>query len=152
MSISHFYWAPKNSRFWTVVLEKTLEKPLDSKEIQPLNPKGNQPWILIGRTGAKTEAPVLWPPDAKSWLLGKDPDSGKDWGQEEKEATEDEIVGWHHWLNGHEFEQTPGDFSVKDRKAWSAAVHQVTKSWTRLSNWTVTTSSPILEFSWLISE
>ena len=102
-------WAPKNWCFWTVVLEKTLENPLDSKEIQPLNPKGNQPWILIGRTDAKTEAPVLWPPDAKSWLLGKDSDPGKDWGQEEKEATEDEMVGWHHWLNGQEFEQTPGD-------------------------------------------
>ena len=90
-----------------VVLEKTLESPLDSKEIKPVNPKGNQPWTFIGRTDA--EAPILWPPDAKSWLIGKDPDAGKDWGQEEKGVTEDEMVGWHHRLNEHEFEQTLGD-------------------------------------------
>ena len=95
--------------FSIVVLEKTLESPLDSKEIKPVNPKGNQPWIFIGRTDAKTEAPVLWPPDVKSWLIGKDPDAGKDWRQEEKGMTEDEMVGWHHWLNGHEFEQALGD-------------------------------------------
>ena len=82
--------------------------PRDSKEIKPFNPKGNQPWIFIGRTDAEAETPVLWPPDAKSWLIGKDPDAGKDWRQEEKGTTEDEMVGWHHWLNGHEFEQTPG--------------------------------------------
>ena len=98
-------WAPKNWCFWTVVLEKTLESPLDCKEIQPVNPKGNQPWIFIGRTDA--EAPMFWPPDAKSWLTGKDLDSGKDWRQER--MTEDEKVGWHHWHNGHEFEQTLGD-------------------------------------------
>ena len=90
--------------FWTLVLEKTLESPLDSKEIQTVHPKGNQPWIFIGRTDAETEAPILWPPDVKSWLTGKDPDAGKDWGQEEKGVTEDEMVVWHHWLNGHEFE------------------------------------------------
>ena len=102
-------WAPKNWCFWTVVLEKTLESPLDSKEIKPVNPKGNEPWIFIRRTDAEAEAPILWPPDAKSQLIRKDSDAGKDWGQEEKGMTEDEMVGWHHWLNGCEFEQTSGD-------------------------------------------
>ena len=102
-------WAPKNWCFWTVMLEKTLESPLDCKEIKPVNPKGNQPWIFIGRTEAEAKASILWPPDVKSWLIGKDPDAGKDWRQEEKDATEDEMVGWHHQLNGHEFEQTSGD-------------------------------------------
>ena len=91
-----------------MVLEETLESPLDCKEIKPVNPKGNQPWIFIERTDAETEAPILWPPDAKTWLIGKDPDAGKDQGQEEKGATEDEMVEWHHWLNGHELEQAPG--------------------------------------------
>ena len=94
----------QNWSFWTVVLEKTLESPLDCKEIQPVNPKGNQSWILIRRTVAEAEAPVLWPPDAKSWLIWKDPDAGKDWRREEKWMTEDEMVGWHHRLNGREFE------------------------------------------------
>ena len=102
-------WALQNWRFWTVVLKKTLESPLDCKEIRPVSPKGNQSWIFIGRTDVETEAPILWPPDAKSRLVGKDPDVGKDWRQEEKGVTEDEIFGWHHWLNGHEFEQTLGD-------------------------------------------
>ena len=100
-------WVLKNKYFRIVVLEKALESPLDSKEIKPVNPKGNQPRTPIARTEA--EAPILWPPDAKSWLTGKDPDAGKDWGQEEKRMTENEIVGWHHRLNGHEFEQTLGD-------------------------------------------
>ena len=100
-------WVPKNWCFWTVVLEKTLESPLDCKEIKPINPKGNEPWTFTGRTDA--EAPILRPPDAKSWLICKDPDAGKDWGQEEKGATEDKIVGWHHQFNAHEFEQTQGD-------------------------------------------
>ena len=91
-----------------IVLLKTLESPLDSKEIKPVNSKGNQSWIFIGRTDAEAETPILWPPDTKSWLLGKDPDAGKDWRQEEKGATEDVMVGWHHWLDEHEFEQTPG--------------------------------------------
>ena len=95
-------WAQKHWCFWTVVLEKTLES-LDCKEIQLVHPKGNQSWIFTGRTDVEAESPVLWPPDAKSWLIWKDPDAGKDWGQEEKGATEDEMVGWHHWLNGHEF-------------------------------------------------
>jgi len=93
---------------WIVVLEKTLESPLDSKEIKPVNPKGNQPWIFIGRTDAEAEAPILWPPP-KSQPIGKDPDARKDWGQEEKGTVEDEMVGWHYWLNKREFEQTPGD-------------------------------------------
>ena len=101
-------WAQKNLCFWTVVLEKTLESPLDSKEIKPVNPKGNQPWIFIGRTDAEAEFPILWPPDAKSELIRKDPDAGKDWGQEEK-GEKDEIVRYHHQLNGQEFEQTVGD-------------------------------------------
>ena len=92
----------------------TLENPLDSKEIKPVNPKENQPWILPGRTDIETEAPILWPPDVKSWLMGKDPDAGKDWRQEEKRVTEDEMVGWHHRLNGHEVEQTPGDIKERD--------------------------------------
>ena len=99
-------WVLKNWCFWTVVLEKTLESPLDCKKIKPVNPKGNQPWIIIGRTNA--EAPILWPPDAKSWLTGKDPDAGKDWGQEEKGTTENKMVGWHHQFDGHKFEQAPG--------------------------------------------
>ena len=101
-------WALKNWCFWTVVLEKTLESPLSSKEIQPVHSKGNQSWIFIGKTDAEAESQILWPPDGKNWLLGKDPDSGKDWKQEEKRMTEDEMVGWHHWLDGHEFEQAPG--------------------------------------------
>ena len=96
-------WVQKNWCFWTVVLEKTLESPLDCKEIQPVHPKGNQSWILIGRTDVEAEIPVFWLPDVKSWLIWKDPDVGKDWGQERKGTTEDEMVRWHRWLNGHEF-------------------------------------------------
>ena len=101
-------WAPKNGCFWTVVLKKTLESPLNCKEIKVVNPKWNQSWIFIGRTDAEAEAPVLGPPEAKNWLTGKDPNAGKDWRQEEKGTTEDEIVGWHHQFYGHEFEQAPG--------------------------------------------
>ena len=102
-------WTLKNWCFWTVVLEKTLESPLDCKEIQPVNPKGNQPWIFIGRTDAEAEAPVLWLPDVKSQIFGKEPDVGKDWRQEEKGTTDDEVVRWHHHLNIHEFEQVLED-------------------------------------------
>ena len=101
-------WALMNWCIWTVMLDKTLESPLDCKEIQPVYPKRDQSWVFIGRTDAKAETPILWPPDAKSLLNGKDPDAGKDWGQEEKGMTEDKIVGWHHQLNGHEFGWTPG--------------------------------------------
>ena len=108
-------WTIKKAECWRIDLfelwcwrmEKMLKSPLDCKEIQPVNPKGNQPWIFSGRTDA--EAPILWPPDSKGWLIWKDPDAGKDWGQEKKGMTEDEMVGWHHWLDGHEFEQTLGD-------------------------------------------
>ena len=96
-------WAPKNWCFWTVVLEKTLESPLDCKEIQPVHPKGDQSWVFIGKTDAEAETPILWPPHAKSWLIGKDSDAGRDWGQEEKGLTEEEMSGWHHQLDGHEF-------------------------------------------------
>ena len=101
-------WAPKNWCFWTVVLEKTLESPLDWKEIQPVNPKGNETLILSGRTDAEAETPILWPPDAKNWLTGKDPNAGKYWRQEENGMTEDEMVKWHHQFNRHEFEQALG--------------------------------------------
>ena len=96
-------WAPKNWCFWTVVLEKTLESPLDWKEIQPVHPKGHQSWVFTGRTDVETETPIFWPPDVKSWLTGKDPEAGKNGGREVKGTREDEMVGWHHWLNGHEF-------------------------------------------------
>ena len=96
--------APNNWCFWTVVLEKTLESPLDCTEIQPVHPKGDQSWVLIGRADAEAETLILWPPHVKSWLIGKDPDAGRDWGQEEKGTTEDEMAGWHHRLDGHGFE------------------------------------------------
>jgi len=102
-------WALKNWCFGTVVLEKTLESPLDCKEMKRVDPKGNQPWIVIGRTDAEAEPPILWPSNRKSRLTGKDPDAGKNWRQEEKGTTEDEMVGWYHWLNGHDFEQIPGN-------------------------------------------
>ena len=118
---------------WTVVL-KTLESPLDSKAIKPVNPKENQPWIFT--EGPDAEALILWPPDEKIWLIGRDPDAGKDWGQEVKRETDNERAGWHHWLNGHELEQIQLWEIVKDREAWRAAVHRVTKSKPRLSDWT----------------
>ena len=99
---------PKTWCFWTTVLEKNLESPLDCKEIKPASPKGNQSWVFIGRTDVEAETPVVWPPDANDWLIGKDPDAGKDWRQEEKGTTEDKMVGWHRWLHGNEFEQDPG--------------------------------------------
>ena len=115
-------WMPKSWCFWTVVLEKTLESTLDCKEIQPVHPKGNQSWVFIERTDIEAETPILWPPDVKSWLIGKDPDTGKDWAQKEKGMTEDEMG---------ELQEL-----VMDREAWRAAVHGVTGSWTQLSDWT----------------
>ena len=163
-------WALKNWCFWTVVLEKTLESPLDCKEVQQVHPKGDQSWVFIGKTDIEAETPIFWPPDVKSWLIWKDPDARKDWGQEEKGMTEDEMIGWHHQLNGHEFwvnsgswwwtgrpgvlpsmgsqrvghdwatEPNPLQYSClgnpMDRGAWQATVHGVTKSQTRLSDWT----------------
>ena len=128
-------WVLKNLCFWTVVLEKTLESPLESKEIKPVNPKGNQSWILIGRTDAEAETPILWPPDAKNWLVWKDCDAGKDW-RWEKGMTEDEVVGWHHRLNGHEFDQAlgvgDGQGSLGCCSPWGCKVSDMTE---RL-NWT----------------
>ena len=126
-------WVPKNWCFRPVVLKKTLKSPLDCKEIQPVHPKGDQSWVFIGRTDAEVETPILWPLNAKNWLIWKEPDAGKDWRQEKKEMTEDEMVGWHHWFNRHElFEKTTG--VVIDREVWSTAVHRVAKSQTWLSD------------------
>ena len=119
-----------------MVLEKTLESPLDCKEIQTVRAKGNQSWIFIRRTDAEAETPVLWPPDAKNWLIGKDPDAGKDWRQEEKETTEDEMVGWHHWLNGHEFEWTPGDSEGQGGLACCSPFSHKESDMTEWLNWT----------------
>ena len=141
-------WAPKNWCFQTVVLEKTLESPLDCKEIKPVNPKGNQPWIFTGSTDAEAEAPIVWPPNTKSQLTRKDPDPEKDEGQEEKAATEDEMVGWHHWLNGHEFEWIQGD--SEGQGSLHAAVRGVTKSRIQLSDWTTMISITPLDFSYTL--
>ena len=138
---------------WTVVLEKTLESPLDCKEIQPVHPKGDRPWVFFGRNDAKAETPVLWPPHAKSWLNGKDSDAGRDWGQEEKGTTEDEMAGWHHWLDGREFEWSPGvgdgQGGLACCNSWGGIEWHMTEqlNWTDMFDWipllppeTVTTS------------
>ena len=125
-------WAPKNRCFQTVVLEKTLKSPLDFK-IKPINPQGNQSWIFIGRIEAEAEAPILWPPDAKNWLIGKNFGAGKDWKPEEKWRIEDEMVAWNHWLNGQEFGKLQ---KLLYKEAWCTAVLGVTKSRTQLSDWT----------------
>ena len=126
-------WVPKNWCFWTVVLEKTLESPLDCKEIQPV-PSEDQAWDFFWRNDAKAETPVLWPPHAKSWLIGKDSDAGRDWGQEESGTTKDEMAGWHHGLDGLSLSELWE--MVTDREASHAAIHRVAKSRTRLSDWT----------------
>ena len=126
---------------WIVVLEETLESTLDGKEIQPVNPNGNQSWIFIGRTDAEAEAPKLWPPDVKNWLIGKGPDAGKDWRQKEKGTTEDEMVGWHHWLYGHEFEQAlgagDGQGSLACCSPWGCKESDTTEqlNWTELNTY-----------------
>ena len=133
-----------------MVLEKTLESPLDCKEIKPVHPKGNQPWIFIGRTDAEADTPMLWPPDVKNWLIGKDPDAGKDFGQEEKGTTEDEMVGWHYWLDGHEFEQAlevgDGQGSLVCCNPWSRKELDTTEQ----LNWTET--KELLMFGWKFLE
>ena len=121
-------WVPKSWCFWTIVLEKILVSPLGSKEIQPVHPKVNQSWIVIGRTDAEAETSILWSPDEKNWLIGKDPDAWKIWRQEEKGMTEDEMVGWHHWLDGLSLSNLRE--LVMDREAWCAEVYGVTKSQT----------------------
>jgi len=139
-------WAPKNWCFWTVVLEKTLESPLDCKEIQPVHPKGDQSWVFIGRTDVEAETPILGPPDVKSWLIWKDPDAGKGWRWEEKGTTEDEMVEWHHQHNGHgfgwilEMEMSLGKLweLVMDREAWRAVfmgLQRVGQDWATKLNW-----------------
>ena len=128
--------ATKNWCFWTVVLGKTFESPLDCREIQPVNPKGYQSWIFIGRTDAEAETPILWPSDVKNWLIGKDPVAGKDWGQEEKGTAEDEMLGWHLWLDGHEFEQALGVGGGQGSLAcWSPWGHKESDT-TEWPNWT----------------
>ena len=144
-------WTIKRAEHWRIgafelMLEKTLESPLDCKEIQRGHPKGNQSWILIGKINTEAEAPIIWPPDAKNQLIGKDPDAGKDWRQEEKRMTEDEMVGWHHWLDGHKFEQTPGiadgQGSLACCSPWGRKESDMTEwlDWTEL-NWEIDESS-----------
>ena len=130
-------WAPKNWCFWTVVLEKTLESSFDCKEIQPVHSEGDQPWDFFGRNDAKAETLVLWPPPAKSWLIGKDPDAGRDWGQEENGTTEDEMVEWHHWHNGHGFRWTlgvgDGQGGLAYFVSWGCKESDTTENWTQLT-------------------
>ena len=153
-------WVLKNWCFWTVVLEKTLESPLDCKEIQPVYPKGNQSWIFIERTEAESETPILWPPDVKDWLIGKDPDAWEDWRWEEKGKTENDMVGWHHWLNGHEFEKALG---IGDGKGslvcCSPCGHKESDTTERLNwtewfgkNWKCIKIHTFLVFSWRLKK
>ena len=142
-------WAPKNWWFWTVVLEKILESPLDCKEIQPVHPRGNQSWIFIGRTNAEAETPKVWPPDVKNWPIGKDPDAGKDWRQEEKRMTEKEIVGWHHWLDGHEFEQALGVGDGQGNLACCSPWGPKELDMTEWLNWTIWINLYIFGISFL---
>ena len=129
-------WVPKNWCFWTVILEKTLKSTLDRKEIKPVSPKGNQSWILTGKTDAETEALILWPPDVKSLLTGKVPDAGKDWRQKEEEVTEDEMVRQHHWLSGYEFQQTLGDGGGQSSLACCSPWGHKESDTTEQLNWT----------------
>ena len=128
-------WVPKNWCFWTVVLQKTLESPLDCKETQPVHPEGDQSWVFNGRADVEAEMPILWPPDAKSWLIWKDPDAGKDWEQEEKGTTEDEMVGWHHRLNGHGFGWTPAVGDEQGGLACCGSWGHNDSDWTEWLNW-----------------
>ena len=145
-------WEPKNWFFWTMVLEKTLESPSDCKEIKPVNPKGNQSQMFIGRTEAKAEAPIFWPPDVKNWLIGKDPDAGRDWRLEEKGTTVDGMVGWYHWLDGHEFEQAAevgdGQGSLVCYSPWGLKESETTErlnwTWSFFSVQTLSWSSSVV--------
>ena len=145
-------WAPKNWCFWTVVLKKTPESPLDCKEIQLVHPKGDQSWMFIGRTDVEAETPTLWPPDAKSWLIWKNPDTGKDWGQEEKGTTEDKMVGWHHQLNGHGFGLTlgvgDGQGGLECCGSWG---HRVRHDWATELNWLNKCCCQSVSCVWLFS-
>ena len=145
-------WGWKNWCFWTVVFTKTLESPLDCKEIQPVHPKGDQSWVFIGRTDIEAETPILWPPDVKSWLIWKDPDAGKDWGQEEKGTTEDEMVGWHHRLDGHGFGWTLGAGDGQGGLAWCDSWGRKESDMTERRNWTELNSYVLVlaEYSWTI--
>ena len=146
-------WAPKNWCFWTVVLENTLESPLYCKEIQPVHSKGYQSWVFLGKTDAKAETPVLWPPHTKSWLIWKDSDAGRDWGQEEKGMTEDEMAGWHHQLYGHEFKWTPGvgdgQGGLPCSDSWGHKESDTTE-WLHWLNWREK-SSAIIDFTILLN-
>ena len=137
-------WVLENLCFWTVVLKKSLESPLDSKEIQSVHPKGNQSWVFIGRTDAEAKTPILWLFDEKNWLIWKDPDAGKDWGQEEKGTTEDEMVGWHHWLNGHEFESGRWWWTGKPGVLQSIGSQRVIHNWATELNWTELTDKGLI--------
>ena len=150
-------WAPKNWYFLIVLLEKTHESSLDCKEIKPVHPKGNQSWIFIGSTDAEAETPILWPPDAKNWLIWKDPDAGKDWRQEEMGMTEEEMVGWHHQLNGHEFEQAPGVGDGQENltccSPWGCKETETTEqlNWTELI-WTIPPMAKLFELVTLFGQ
>jgi len=145
----------KNWCFWTVVLEKTLESPLDCKKIKLVNPKGNRSWIFTGRTDAEAKAPKLWPPDAKSWLIRKDPDAGKDWRQEEKGTTEDVMAGWHHQLDGHEFEQALGDGEGQGSLAccspWGHQESDLTEQLNNNRHWPQEPSTQVPRSSWALA-
>ena len=144
-------WVLKNWCFWTLVLEKTLESPLDFKEIKPVHPKGNQSRIFVGRTAAEADTPILWPPDAKSWFIWKDPDAGKDWRREEKGTTETKTVGWHHWLNGHEFEKTPGVGDGQGSLACCSPWGHKKLDTTEQLNWTEYMWKRAIAIQWILS-
>ena len=146
-------WMPKNWCFWTVVLEKTLESPLDYKEFQLVHSEGDQPWDFFGGNDAEAETPILWPPHAKSWLIRKDSDAGSDWGQEEKGTTEDEMVEWHHWLDGREFEWTLGDSDGRPGMLQFMGLQRVGHDWAAELNWTedIPGTGPVNRHSWTLT-
>ena len=145
-------WVLKNGCFWTVVLEKTLESPLDCREIQPVHPKVTQSWIFIGRTDAEAETPILWPPDANNWLIWKDPDAGKDWRWEEKGTTEDKMVGWYHRLYGHTFESTPGVGDGQGSLACCSPCGHKELDTTEQLNWTELSNTCLTWLLWEVNK